>query len=96
MNHVVAYELLTSELGDYRRLAFDELCELIGERSSRIVQGTDGVDYDLTVVVHWSESGAIRVRGFIGESNWGSSHDTLEDTFVVQRPSEPAGLGGTP
>jgi hypothetical protein len=76
-------------LADYRRLEIEELRELVGERLSRIVQGKDGVDYDLTVVVGWAPGGVIRVTAFIGEATWGSPHDTLDETFVVQCPSTP-------
>jgi hypothetical protein len=88
MNRVIAYELLTAELAVYRELAFSELRQLVGERSSRLVRGRDGVDYDLTVVVRWrlQEDGEIRVIGLIGEADWGSPHDSLDDTFVVQGP----------
>jgi hypothetical protein len=85
MNHVVAYELLTSELAAYRNLPFDELHELVGERSSRQVRGRDGVDYDLAIFVRWrlQAGGDIRVHAFIGEANWGSAHDQLDDGIVV-------------
>jgi hypothetical protein len=88
MNHVIAYELLTRELAPYRNLAFEELRQLVGERSSRLIRGEDGVDYDLTIVVRWRvrDDGDIRVTGFIGEANWGGPHDTLDETFVVVRP----------
>jgi hypothetical protein len=89
MNHVVANQLLASELQAYRELPFPDLRQLVGERSTRHIRGKDGVDYDLTMIVRWrlSDDGDIRVIGFIGESNWGSPHDTLDDTIVVPNPS---------
>ena len=47
MNHVIANYLLAAELQAYRELPFTELSQLVGERSTRCVRGTDGVDYDL-------------------------------------------------
>jgi hypothetical protein len=88
MNHVVAYELLTSELAAYRNLPFDELHELVGERSSRQVRGRDGVDYDLAIFVRWrlQAGGDMRVHAFIGEANWGSAHDQLATASWFQTP----------
>jgi hypothetical protein len=51
MNHVVAYKLLTTELAAYRKLAYGELRQLIGEQSERLVRGSDGIDYNLTAYV---------------------------------------------
>jgi hypothetical protein len=88
MNHVVAYELLMAELSAYRELSFTDLCQLVGERSSRLVRGKDGVDYDLAVEARWRlhPNDDIRVTAFIGEANWGSPHDALDDTIIVSRP----------
>ena len=88
MNHVIAYRLLASELQAYRGLPFPELRQLVGERTTRCVRGEDGVNYDLTLIVRWclEDGGDIRVIGFIGESAWGSRHDTLDDTVVVPNP----------
>jgi hypothetical protein len=88
MNHVIAYQLLASELQAYRALPFPELHQLVGEQSTRRVRGEDGVDYDLTMIVRWRlyDDGDIRVTGFIGESNWGGPHDRLDDTIVVPNP----------
>jgi hypothetical protein len=92
MNHVVAYELLTAELTAYCRLPFQELCQLVGERTSRLVRGKDGVDYDLAVDIQWRErpQGDVRVRGFIGEANWGGPHDALDDAIVVPYAGSPS------
>ncbi len=88
MNHVVANHLLASELRTYGDLPFAELRQLVGEQSTRRVLGEDGVDYDLTVIVRWRlhDFGDICVTGFIGESNWGGPHDTLDDTIVIPNP----------
>jgi hypothetical protein len=47
MNHVVAYKLLADELAAYRQLPADDARQLVGEHSSRLVRGEDGVDYKL-------------------------------------------------
>jgi hypothetical protein len=90
MNHVIAYQLLASELQAYRELPFTELRQLVGEKSTRSVRGDDGVGYDLTMIVRWHlhDDGDIRITGFIGESKWGSPHDALDDTIVVPNPRE--------
>jgi hypothetical protein len=89
MNHIIAYRLLASELQTYRELPFPELRQLVGEPSTRRVQGEDGVEYDLTTIVQWrlDVGGDIRVTGSIGESAWGSPHDSLNDTIVVLNPT---------
>jgi hypothetical protein len=87
MNHVIAYQLLASELQAYRRLPFTELRQLVGEQSTRSVRGEGGVAYDLTMFVRWHiDDGDIRVTGFIGEFKWGNLHDLLDDTIVVPNP----------
>lgn len=86
MNHVIAYELLGPRLQAYRDLPFPELFQLVGERSTRCIRGADGVDYDLTMIVRLLDNGDICVEGFIGESKWGSPHDTLDDTIIVPNP----------
>ncbi len=86
MNHVVAYQLLASELNSYRELPLPELRDLIGEESTRCVRGEDGVDYDLTVIVRWrfEINRDIAVTAFVGESSWGGPHDSLDDTIVIR------------
>lgn len=86
MNHVVAYQLLASELNAYRNLSLPELRQVIGEKSTRCVRGEDGLDYDLTVIVQWQSEidGDIAVTAFIGESAWGGPHDSLDDTIVIK------------
>ena len=90
VNHVVAYALLTSELATYRNLRLEDLRQLLGQRSSRQRRGNDGVDYVVSVIVRWRtcEDGDIRVTGYVGEAAWGGPHDSLDETFVVQHPSE--------
>jgi hypothetical protein len=89
MNHVIANELLNVELRAYRELPFSELRQLVGEKSTRSIRGQDGVDYDLTMTVRWrsEDGGDIYVQGFIGESNWGSPHDSLDDLIVISNPN---------
>lgn len=86
MNHVIANELLMAELSACRSLPFQELCQLVGERSSRLVRGADGVDYDLATVVRWrlKPDGDIRVSAFIGEANWGGPHDAMDESIVIR------------
>jgi hypothetical protein len=88
MDHVIANHLIALELRAYRELPFPELRQLVGEHSTRRIRAKDGVDYDLTMIVRWrhADEGDIRVIGFIGESSWGSPHDTLDDTIVVPNP----------
>jgi hypothetical protein len=86
MDHVAAYAILTAELAGYRELPFEELCQLTGEQTGRLVRGSDAVDYALTVVVQPGDrDDEIRVMGFIGEANWGSPNDTLDEVLVVKR-----------
>jgi hypothetical protein len=88
MNHIIANQLLASELLTFRELPFSELRQLVGENSTRCMRGSDGVDYNLTTVVRWRlcEEGDISVTGFIGESSWGGPHDSLDDTIVITNP----------
>jgi hypothetical protein len=90
MNHVIAYELLSSEMATYRNIGFNELRQLVGERTSFRKRGQDGVEYDFLIIVRWRmyEGGDIRVIGFIGEAGWGGPHDSVDDTFVVPAPIE--------
>jgi hypothetical protein len=91
MDHVAAYSLLTAELAGYRELPFEELRQLTGERSSRLVRGRNDVDYELTVVVQPGErDDELRITGFVGEANWGGPHDTLDELIVVKKASKRA------
>jgi hypothetical protein len=97
MGHVVAYKLLTAELAGYRQLSYEELRQLVGERTSRLVRGSNAIDYDLTVVVQAGKrDDEIRVTGFIGEANWGGPHDTLDEVFLVKESSQPHTSGTVP
>jgi hypothetical protein len=80
MNRVVAYKLLADELAAYRQLTVDDVRQLAGEHSTRLVRGEDGVAYSLTVVVPSHSDGDFRVVGFIGIADWGSAHDERDDT----------------
>jgi hypothetical protein len=88
MNHVIGYKLITDEFNAYRSLQFDELRQLIGEHKSRLVR-REGVDYDLTVTVAWylRIDGDIIVRVIVGEANWGSPLDSVDEQIVISRPS---------
>jgi hypothetical protein len=86
MDQVVAYKLLATELSAYGTTPYQELCQLVGEQTTRIVRGADGVDYELSVHVRWrlSANSDIRVIASIWEvSNWGGPHERLDDTVVV-------------
>jgi hypothetical protein len=85
MNRIIAYELVTVELATYRSLPYDELRQLVGERTSRLVRGTDGIDYDLSIRVAWRHgtAGDINVAVLAGAADWGSPHDTLGDNIIV-------------
>lgn len=84
MNHPVAYKLLIDELKPYRNLSFEELSQLIGENSTRLVKGSDNVDYQLTIIVQLGRrEDRISVTGFIGEANWGGPNDRMDEFFTV-------------
>jgi hypothetical protein len=89
MNRIIAYELVTAELATYRSLPYDELRQLVGERTSRLVHGADGIDYDLAIRVNWrlKVGGDIRVTIFAGAADWGSPHDTLSHSVIVSPPT---------
>ncbi|HJQ81761.1 MAG TPA: hypothetical protein VJ828_17485 [Lacipirellulaceae bacterium] len=84
MNHIVAYKLLAEELLAYRQLPVDEIRQLAGEHSARLVRGEDGVDYSLTVVVRSHAGDDVRVVGFIGIADWGSPHDSLDEAISIK------------
>jgi hypothetical protein len=85
MNHIVAYELLTDELSTYRSLVYEELRQLVDERTSRLVRGQDGTDYDVATTVSQSirGDGSLCIRVFVGEATWGAPHDPISDMIVV-------------
>jgi hypothetical protein len=81
----VAYQILTAELDSYRAVPHHDLCQLVGDQSSRIVRGQDGVDYRLTVAVPRSPGECdIRVKAQVGMADWGGPHDVLEDEIVIK------------
>jgi hypothetical protein len=84
MNHVVAYKLLATELAAYRQLPPEDLRQFVGEQSSRLIRGEDGVDYNINIVVRSRhENDDIRVIGFVGIADWGSPHDFVDGAFVA-------------
>ena len=87
MNHIVAYKLLADELLAYRQLPVDEIRQLAGEHSTRLVRGEDGVDYSLTVVVRSRSGDDVRVVGFIGIADWDSPHEGLDEISSYPRTS---------
>jgi hypothetical protein len=83
MNHVIAYKLLAEELAAYRHLPIDDIRELAGEQSSRLVCGEDGVDYKISIVVSSRhDNDDIRVFGVVGLADWGSPHDGLDEAIA--------------
>jgi hypothetical protein len=42
MNHVIAYQLLTTELASYRDLGFEQLLSFVGEKTSFRKRADDG------------------------------------------------------
>jgi hypothetical protein len=82
MNHIVAYKLLADELAAYRQLPADDIHQLAGEQSSRLVRGEDGVNYNLTVVVRSRSDNDACVVGFIGIADWGGPLNSLETTML--------------
>jgi hypothetical protein len=83
MNHVIAYKLLADELAAYRQLPADNIHQLAGEHSTRLVRGADGVDYNISIVVRsHHDNDDIRVIGVVGFANWGSPHDFLDEAIV--------------
>jgi hypothetical protein len=93
MNHVIAYELLTAELNVYRDLAHEDLRQLVGECTPRMVRGKDGVDYDVATTVKPSlgRDGCICVRAFIGEAAWGAPYDSVAEMITVSPKGPPVG-----
>jgi hypothetical protein len=89
MNHVIAYQLLFSELAAYRDLGYEQLQRLVGDCSSHRKVLKDGVEYELSVSIRWCnrEQGDIRVIGIIGETTWGGPYDSVDDTIIVSRPA---------
>jgi hypothetical protein len=89
MNHVAAYKLLADELAAYRQLPIDDIRQLVGEHSSRLVRGEDGVNYNISIVVR-SRHGDndIGVIGFVGLADWGSPHDVLDEAMVRPRSGD--------
>jgi hypothetical protein len=88
MNHVVAYQLLTAELDNYRELPYEEVSHLVGAPLSRLVN-RDGADYEITTTVKRLKKtyGDIELRVTAHNADWGSPHDPVEETVVVRRPT---------
>lgn len=85
MNRVVAYELLTAELNNYRSLAHCELQSLLGERMTRMIRGKDNVDYEIVTTFQPSAQNAdsICVHTAITEATWGAPYDQLTNTIEI-------------
>ena len=82
-----AYAMLSSELAAYRELPYDELTQLVGERSLRRVTAADSTEYAIEVIVRWLdlEGGDVRVVGWVAVDDCGPVR-RLDDAFVVARP----------
>jgi hypothetical protein len=91
MNRVVENELITAEFNAYRALSFDELRQLVGEDSSRLKRGRDGVDYEVTTIVGWSRQqiGSVFVRVVVGNANWGSPAGCSDEYITIPPPATP-------
>jgi hypothetical protein len=88
MNHVVAYKLTEDEINPYRGLSHQELLQFVGEKSERLVQGTDGVSYLVTTVMQViDDDETIKVTVFAAEANWGSKHAYVDSSFYIKRSS---------
>jgi hypothetical protein len=93
MNRIVAYELLTAELNNYRGLAHGELQSLLGERVTRMIRGKDNVDYEIATTVDPSAQDAnfICVHTAITEAAWGAPYDQLAHAIEVAPITKQAG-----
>ena len=85
MNHVIAYQLLTSELASYRELGYEQLQSFVGEKSSYRKRAADGNEYEVSIRVAKSsdKQGELRVLGMVGPTDWGGPHDSVDDVIVV-------------
>lgn len=86
MNRIIAYELINSELASYRSLSYRELAS-IAKTTSRLVRGSDGVDYEIsTTLPNRSElSGDIQIQVSVSEANWGAPFDSLVETVTIPK-----------
>jgi predicted heme/steroid binding protein len=89
MNHIIAYELVAADLDVYRKLPHAELCQIVGEETSRLKRGTDGIDYDVATSVYWRDgtNGDICVNVNVREANWDASDDALDAVIIVLPPT---------
>jgi len=87
MNRVVANGLLSKELAAYRQLGSAQLANLAGECTSNSRRGADGMDYTDEVSVRWRSNAETElvVSGSVSPADWGSPHDLLCESFVVQK-----------
>jgi hypothetical protein len=87
MNRPAAYHLLLNELASLQQIDYDQLASTIGGRTSRIVQGADGVAYAIEHSVKWGDagSGQLIVSATVTPADWGAPHDELEDSIVIAR-----------
>ena len=90
LNHVIAYQLLTSELASYRDLGYEQLLAFVGEKSSFRKRAADGNEYEVSIRVakSFEKEGVLRVLGMVGPTDWGSPHDSVDDVIVVSCSKE--------
>jgi hypothetical protein len=92
MNRVVGNELIAEEFDAHRALPFNDLRQLIGESTSRLKRGRDGVDYEVTTIVGWSSSknGSVVVRVVVGDANWGGPAGCSDECIIISPPAAAA------
>jgi hypothetical protein len=85
MNQVVAYKLLTNELAPYREFTLAEISKLVGDKNTQLLRGEDNNNYSVTIWVSWDslDHRQVRVRGTVGDANWGGRFESVDETFVI-------------
>ena len=84
MDKQEAKMLLTTKLGEYRRLAYDELVAKIGDVDCLEVTGPSGVEYQIEVQFFWDgkADGNLRVMGSIDDGGL-RAFMPLCDSFII-------------
>jgi hypothetical protein len=89
MNDVEAYQILASELAQFRSLSYAELVQFVGPSTSRRIRGRDSTEYATEINVRWRSG----VPGDIVFDGWIAVYDCgpvrrLDDVFVVSAPAK--------
>ena len=84
MDNQEAKTLLTTKLGEYRRLAYDELVTKIGDVDCLEVTRPSGVEYQIEVQFFWDgeADGDVRVMGGIDDGGL-RAFMPLCDGFII-------------